>query len=125
MTSNPMELVGRRLRLAREAARMTLGEAAQQASILQDDLDRYEVGGADPKLDEIRRLAVLYSVTLDHLAGMADPGWELHYAVDGEVEMVARSRESEDKSTDKSRGRGRGRGEDKDEPAAGDAESAG
>ncbi|MHC4515490.1 MAG: helix-turn-helix domain-containing protein [Planctomycetota bacterium] len=98
---------------------LTLGEAAQQASILQDDLDRYEAGGADPKLDEIRRLAVLYRVTLDHLAGMADPGWELHYAVDGEVEMVARSREDEGKSED------RGTDKDRDEPATGNAENAG
>ena len=91
MTLHLIQLVGRRLREARESVRMTLSQAAEQASLSTQELTRFEAGHDDPSLNDVRRLAILYGVTLDHLAGAEDPGWQFHYTSDGEVELLPKT----------------------------------
>ena len=83
-----LQLVGLRLREAREGHKIPLAAAADMASMAPEALARIEAGQADPMMDEVKCLARIYSVSLDYVAGMKNPGWEFHYTGDGEVELV-------------------------------------
>ncbi len=83
-----LQLVGMRLREARQGHKIPLAAAADRASMAPEVLARIEAGQADPMMDEVRSLARIYSVSLDYLAGLTNPGWEFHYTGDGEVELV-------------------------------------
>lgn len=61
--------LGKRLRKAREQAKMTQEEAAQQLGITNVVLSRYENDRRRPDPETMRKLADCYRVSLDYLFG--------------------------------------------------------
>ena len=56
--------VGRNLRLARVAKRMTIKELARSVDISQERLDNVEMGKGEVKLFELHRLTVMLDIRL-------------------------------------------------------------
>jgi Zn-dependent peptidase ImmA (M78 family)/DNA-binding XRE family transcriptional regulator len=59
--------IGERLRIARDAAKITQAQAAAALSVARTTLVAIEQGGRRPRLDELQALAKLYGVTLNGL----------------------------------------------------------
>ncbi len=68
-----MYMLGDRLRIARERAGLTQLEAAKRLQINNKTLSRYEHGGSEPNVETLTRLAQLYKVSVDWLAGLSTP----------------------------------------------------
>ena len=73
------EAIGRRFRVAREAAGLTQAAAADALGVQPSVLSRYENGLWFPKVALLRRIARLYGVSVDtligHDEGPEDQGW--------------------------------------------------
>ena len=69
-----LELVGPRLRRAREQRRLTLTEVAGQAGISKSTLSRLEHGQRRPTLELLLPLAQLYRVPIEELVGAPEFG---------------------------------------------------
>lgn len=55
--------IGRRLRRAREAKRLTQKEVAEKIGIHNSTLGKYELGEREPDFDTIKKLAEVYEVS--------------------------------------------------------------
>lgn len=69
-----MELqeMARRLRMVRAACNLTQAEAAETAKISQSALSLYEKAKREPHATSVKRLALVYGVSLDWLMGLSD-----------------------------------------------------
>lgn len=65
-------LVGTRLRMAREAKRLTQVQVKNFTNIHNKTLSGYEKGVSEPDLDTLKTLANLYETSIDYLAGNTD-----------------------------------------------------
>lgn len=61
--------LGKRLRAARDAKGWTQSEAAEHTGISKESLSGYENGRERPPFERIVRIAEVYEVSLDYLAG--------------------------------------------------------
>ena len=66
------EAVGRRFRVAREAAGLTQAAAAAALGVQRAVLSRYENGVWFPKVALLRKIAALYGTSVDSLIGHAE-----------------------------------------------------
>ncbi len=62
----------KRLRDLREDADLTQTQVAEQLGILRQQYARYENGKQELPMHQFIKLAKLYKVTLDYLAGISD-----------------------------------------------------
>lgn len=69
--SRARALLGRCLAVARERARLTQDVVASRLEVRRPTIGAWEAGGAEPLAVDLLRLADLYGVTLDQLAGRA------------------------------------------------------
>ena len=71
MTDAPLAIdpvaLGERLRLARDAAKVTQAQAAAAINAVRTTLVAIEQGGRRPRVDELQTLAALYGTTLNAL----------------------------------------------------------
>lgn len=66
------EIVAKRLRICRAKAGYTQMQAAIYSDITETAYENYERGTRLPKLDILVRIADMYEVSLDYLAGRTD-----------------------------------------------------
>lgn len=59
--------VRRRLYLAREAAKFTQKDAAEEIGVTRQKLSRWENGESSPSLEEFRALCTVYGVTCSYI----------------------------------------------------------
>ena len=64
----PLDVLGRRLRQAREKSRLTTQDVADKTLISVERLDALEAGAEEPYIDEAADLARLYGISIDDLA---------------------------------------------------------
>ena len=60
----------RKLKMVREARRLTQAELSQKTGLHQTAISHFETGGREPCLANLRRLAVALRVTSDDLIGI-------------------------------------------------------
>lgn len=65
-------IVGERLRKARENKNLTQAEVAENLGVTRSVIARYELGINDPPTENIIALAEMYGVTTDYLLGKTD-----------------------------------------------------
>lgn len=65
-------LVGKRLRLAREAKRLTQVQVKHYTNINNKTLSGYENGVSEPDIDTLKILAKTYETSIDYLVGSTD-----------------------------------------------------
>lgn len=65
-------LLGNRLRMAREAKRLTQVQVKQYTNIHNKTLSGYEKGVSEPDISTIKTLAKLYETSVDYLVGDTD-----------------------------------------------------
>jgi len=65
-------LLGNRLRTAREAKRLTQVQVKQYTNIHNKTLSGYEKGVSEPDIETIKTLAKLYETSVDYLVGDTD-----------------------------------------------------
>ena len=65
-------LVGNRLRMAREAKRLTQVQVKNLTNIHNKTLSGYEKGVSEPDIDTLKTLANLYETSVDYLVGNTD-----------------------------------------------------
>ena len=80
MRDNPYEL-GRKLRLARIRARLTITETAERAGITRPNLSAYERSAKRPSWDTIVAIARVLDVSLDSLAPNIAPGVDVAHPI--------------------------------------------
>ena len=61
-----------RLKIMREARRMTQGELGQCIGITKQTVSNYETGARTPSLKTLMALATYYDVSVDYLLGRTD-----------------------------------------------------
>ena len=61
-----------RLRLAREARKLTQSELAEKAGLQPSAVSHFETGGRSPSFDNLKRLADALDVSTDYLLGRVD-----------------------------------------------------
>ena len=64
--------LARRLRMARASNNLTQAQAASEASISQSALSLYEKARREPHATSIKRLAIVYGVSMDWLMGLSE-----------------------------------------------------
>ncbi len=67
-----MDLVGKRLRAAREAKRLTQVQVKNLTNIHNKTLSGYEKGVSEPDIDTLKTLANLYETSVDYLVCNTD-----------------------------------------------------
>jgi transcriptional regulator with XRE-family HTH domain len=70
---NTLEIIGQRLRQARETAGYTLEEVSKRLKITKDELLLFESGEKTPPLSILRELSRLYGVPVSYLYGIDKP----------------------------------------------------
>jgi transcriptional regulator with XRE-family HTH domain len=70
---NTLEIIGQRLRQARETAGYTPEEVSQKLGITTDELFLFESGRQNPPLSLLRKLAKLYGVFISYFYGIEKP----------------------------------------------------
>lgn len=65
-----LHVMAKRLRMARAAKDLRQQDAAAMTGISQSALSLYEKGRRDPMVTPLKRLAVLYDVSVDWLMGI-------------------------------------------------------
>jgi transcriptional regulator with XRE-family HTH domain len=70
---NTLEIIGQRLRQARETAGYTPEYVAQKLGITKDDLLLFESGRQNPPLSLLRKLAKFYGVFVSYFYGIEKP----------------------------------------------------
>lgn len=65
-------LKGDRLRIARERRGLTQRELSRLLGIGENQINKYENGGADPSLRNLYMIAAQLQVTTDYLMGLSD-----------------------------------------------------
>lgn len=65
-----LEIIGQRLRQARETAGYTIEDVAQKLGITKDKLSLFESGRQNPPLSLLRKLAKLYGVFVSYFYGI-------------------------------------------------------
>lgn len=63
--NNEGAVIGKRLRAARTAARMTQDDVAAEVGRTRQAVSLWEVGSTSPTVPELRRLCALYGVSAD------------------------------------------------------------
>lgn len=66
------EVIGGRLKKARESTGLSVEEAARLAGINLDKLIAMETGNSDYEITEIEKLSKLYGCSIEYLAGLSD-----------------------------------------------------
>jgi transcriptional regulator with XRE-family HTH domain len=66
---NTLEIIGQRLRQARETAGYTPEEVSQKLGITKDELSLFESGKTKPTISLLRKLAKLYGVFVSYFMG--------------------------------------------------------
>jgi transcriptional regulator with XRE-family HTH domain len=61
-------MLGTKIRELRKAHNMTQNDMAKKIGVKQPNLNRWEVGGRNPSLTTLKKIAQLFSVSLDILA---------------------------------------------------------
>lgn len=64
--------IGKRLKLLRIEHNKTQKDLANYLQIAEQAYQRYEYGTREPKLDNVKKLALYYNVTSDYLLGLTD-----------------------------------------------------
>lgn len=67
-----MDIVIKRIKQLREEAQKTQKEIADSLGIKMQAYQRYEYGTREPKLEIIKKIAILYNVTTDYILGLTD-----------------------------------------------------
>lgn len=67
-----LEELARRLRMARASLGLTQAQAARDASISQSALSLYEKARREPHATSIKRLAIVYGVSMDWIMGVSE-----------------------------------------------------
>lgn len=67
-----MSIFATRLKEARKESRLSQEDASRQLDIRYSTYRRYETGVTEPTVSTAARMARLYGVSLDYLAGLAD-----------------------------------------------------
>ena len=70
---NTLEIIGQRLRQARETAGYTPEEVSQKLGITKDELSLFESGRQNPPLSLLKKLAKLYGVFVSYFYGINKP----------------------------------------------------
>jgi Predicted transcriptional regulators len=70
---NTLEIIGQRLKQARETAGYTQEEVSQKLGITKDELSLFESGRQNPPLSLLRKLAKLYGVFVSYFYGIDKP----------------------------------------------------
>lgn len=71
-SSSPSPAFQDRLRLAREARKLTQSELAEKAGFQPSAISHFETGGRTPSFDNLKRLADALNVSTDYLLGRVD-----------------------------------------------------
>ncbi len=61
-----MEDIGRKLRTLRKGKKLTQKDVADRLGLVRATISNYEVGRRTPHLNELKRFAEFYGVTLDY-----------------------------------------------------------
>lgn len=83
------DLVGERLRRARESAGLTQQQAASIVGITREELSYHENGRREISLGRLARLANLYGYTVDYFLRDEDSSPESHVAIAFRAENVS------------------------------------
>jgi transcriptional regulator with XRE-family HTH domain len=70
--SRPASLVADRLRRVRENRGLTQRELARLCGIGENQINKYENGGSDPSLANLKVIAQVLEVSADYLLGLSD-----------------------------------------------------
>lgn len=74
--SENVEIFSKRLQELRKERKWNQEEVAEQCSLILRTYRRYEKGESEPQLSVLVKIADLYDVSMDYLAGRTDdPGW--------------------------------------------------
>jgi transcriptional regulator with XRE-family HTH domain len=76
---NTLEIIGQRLRQARETAGYTPEDVAQKLGITKDELSLFESGRQNPPISLLRKLAKLYGVFVSYFYGIDKPEGTVFY----------------------------------------------
>ena len=92
--STRLQMVGSRLRAARQFRRLTGEQLAEKIGIAVDSLRHIENGVRSPSFQLIERISDILDVSLDYLAGKTDS--PLEHRVRKELENFGLTKEQED-----------------------------
>lgn len=67
-----MEILSKRLQELRKGRKWNQEEVAEQCSLILRTYRRYETGESEPQVSALVKIADLYDVSLDYLAGRTD-----------------------------------------------------
>ena len=67
-----MEKFGAILKELREGKNLSQLQLSRLVDISQSSIARYELNQAEPRLSDIRKLAIFFGVTADYLVGMEE-----------------------------------------------------
>ena len=67
-----MENFGTLLKELREEKELSQMELSKQIDITQSSIARYELNKTEPKLTDIKKIAIFFGVTADYLLGLKD-----------------------------------------------------
>ncbi len=74
-----MEKFGGILKNLRVEKKLSQGELANSTGITQSSLARYELDKTEPRLSDIKKLALFFGVSADYLLGLEDEAGKKYY----------------------------------------------